>query len=117
MGLSLRGKRVLHSKRAAKPLADVVDTLEEQHEGQLYLSSTALINHAPEYPENIDWDHRIVAIQARILYTTAQLKSLRERRTDESWASMTEIIAQCLSKSNIIIPSLDQVEAVLLENN
>ena len=49
--LTVRGRRWLHSKRAASAEEMVQEVLEEQSPGSLYLSTSALINHAPEYPE------------------------------------------------------------------
>lgn len=108
LGITVRGYRVLHSKRANLPEEVAQELLEDQRPGDAYLSTSALINHAPSYPE-VDWDNRIVALQARILYTTEQLKSFRQRRTEESWLSLTEILTAELSTADISIPTLQQV--------
>ena len=53
LGLTVRGRRVLHSKRAEYPDALVAEVTEDQRPGSLYLSTSTLMNHAPEYPEVI----------------------------------------------------------------
>jgi len=51
LGLSIRGNRVLHSKRAEKPDEMVKELMEQQTAGDVYLSTSTLVNHAPSYPE------------------------------------------------------------------
>eukprot|EP00597_Dinobryon_sp_UTEXLB2267_P013890 CAMPEP_0170126140 /NCGR_PEP_ID=MMETSP0020_2-20130122/19483_1 /TAXON_ID=98059 /ORGANISM="Dinobryon sp., Strain UTEXLB2267" /LENGTH=271 /DNA_ID=CAMNT_0010358983 /DNA_START=284 /DNA_END=1099 /DNA_ORIENTATION=- len=112
LGLSIRGDRVLHSKRAEKPDEMVKELLEPQSAGDVYLSTSTLINHAPSYPE-VEWEHRIIALQARILYSSTQLRSFRERNTPESWRSLTTILTSELSTLDLKVPTLQQVQAVM----
>jgi hypothetical protein len=51
LGLTIRGRRVLHSRRAERPDSLAAEVAEEQRPGSLYLSTSTLMNHAPEYPE------------------------------------------------------------------
>ena len=91
---------------------NVIDHLEEQIAGDVYLSSSTLMNHAPEYPD-VDWNNRIIAVQGRILYTNQQLKSFRDLRTDAAWNSLTEILSNTLSKAQLIIPKMNNIEDIL----
>lgn len=61
-GISVRGSRILHQKRSIQTNSKVQDMTEDQVAGDLYLSSSSLVVHAPEYP-NVTWEHRIIAIQ------------------------------------------------------
>lgn len=114
-GLTLSGYRILHSKRAkAETAADITEVLEDQLPGTVYLSSSTLMNHAPEYPANT-WEERIIAMQARIMYTTAQLKQFRAVRTDESWAALTRTLSETLSQATLNLPTVDDIQTVLSE--
>lgn len=62
LGLTVRGKRVLHSKRAEHPDALVEEVTEEQRPGSLYLSTSTLMNHAPEYPEVMSLSGSVMSI-------------------------------------------------------
>jgi hypothetical protein len=114
--ITIRGTRTLHSKRSRTETGTPEDVLEEQRAGDVYLSSSSLMNHAPEYPETT-WDTRIVAIQARILYNTTDLKSFRKLRTDAGWMALTNILSSTLSTADFRIPSIEQVEEVLKEGS
>jgi hypothetical protein len=58
-----------------------------------------------------------VAIQARILYNTTDLKSFRKLRTDAGWMALTNILSSTLSTADFRIPSIEQVEEVLKEGS
>jgi hypothetical protein len=58
----------------------------------------------------VAWDERIVALQSRILYTSEQLRAFRQHRSDESWEALTRILTDELSKMEVVVPTLDQVE-------
>jgi hypothetical protein len=115
LGLSVRGTRVLHSKRATSVSGSVTDTLETQtgDSGDMYVSSSSLVNHAPEYPADISWEERIVAVQARLLYTTQMLKDFRSNRTDAAWDSMADILASFLATEPLAVPTMNDVENAL----
>lgn len=112
--ITIRGTRTLHSKRCRTETGTPEDVLEEQRAGDVYLSSSSLMNHAPEYPATT-WDTRIVAIQARILYNTTDLKSFRKLKTDAGWMALTTILSATLSTADFRVPSMEQVEEVLRE--
>jgi len=61
----------------------------------------------------VEWENRIIALQTRILYTSSQLRSFRERNTPESWRSLTTILTTELSTLDLRLPSLQQVQAVM----
>ena len=113
-GMSIHGTRILHSKRAKTPSGIVNDILDTQSPGDVYLSSSTLVNHAPEYP-NATWDQRIIAIQARILYNTSDLKLFRSIHSEQGWMELTNIIANTLSASTLIIPTLSDIQQVMKE--
>lgn len=112
LGLSIRGSRILHSKRAKTQMGEVDEVLEEQTAGDVYLSSSSLMNHAPEYPFS-SWDDRIIAMQARILYTTTDLKLFRALKTDEAWEAMASVLAASLQNVQLNIPTISQIEDMM----
>ena len=60
---------MLHTKRAIDRnpnSADVDEILDSLVPGDVYLSSSSLVNHAPEYPAAFDWNDRILAIQVNL---------------------------------------------------
>lgn len=117
LGISIRGTRILHSKRASTESGDVFDILEQQNPGDVYLSSSTLVNHAPEYPAVLvqHWDDRIIAVQARLLYTSLALKAFRDRRTPASWEALTDVLSKVLASAKIAVPSMSQIDLVLEE--
>lgn len=113
-GMSMSGTRILHSKRAKTPSGIPADVLDTQYPGDVYLSSSTLVNHAPEYP-NTNWNQRIIAIQARILYNTTDLQLFRNIHSEEGWIELTNIIANTLSSSILLIPTLSDIQEVMKE--
>ena len=112
-GITVHGRRILHSKRAKVINGAVTEILEEQLPGDTYISSSALMNHAPEYPVSTWNASRIIAIQSRFLYTTSQLKLMRQIKTADSWIALTNIIADVLSRSELKLPSVAYIDNVL----
>ncbi len=123
LAVTLRGHRVLHSKRI-QPSNDStirrpvrgqqpVEILEKQQPGDVYLSSSTLMRHAPQFFDT-DYDTRSIAIHARFLYTSAEVNKFYNVRTNDCWEKMTNVLANTLSTADIKIPSLAQVESQLL---
>lgn len=90
----------------------VEEILEPQNPGDVYLSSSALMRHAPQFFDS-DYSNRVIAIHARILYTCAEIDHFRKMRTPESWNKLTNLLANTLSLADLRIPSLEQVESRL----
>lgn len=121
LAVTLRGNRVLHSKRIKstskgnRPIRGQLpmEILEPQQPGDVYLSSSTLMRHAPQF---FDSDHttRSIAIHSRFLYTSADVNHFYSVRTADSWNKMTTVLANTLSTANIQIPSLAQVNSQLL---
>ena len=114
LGITVRGERILHTLRSKTINGHVEDILIPMTAGDVYVSSSTLMNHAPEYPD-VNWDTRIVAIQSRFLYTNEELKNFRAKRNDESWKALTEILADSLSKLQLKLPSMRDVDIVMDE--
>ena len=127
LAVTLRGNRVLHSKRIQMqkqsnsttnllrqpPRNQVpVELLERQTPRDVYLSSSTLIRHAPQFFDT-DYANRVIAIHARILYTSADVNHFRKVRTKDGWEKLTNVLANTLAAANIQIPSLAQVESRL----
>jgi len=83
LAVTLRGSRVLHSKRIQsqsnstllrQPLKNLVpqEILEQQNPGDVYLSSSTLMRHAPQFFDT-NYNTRVIAIHARILYTSEEV--------------------------------------------
>ena len=123
LAITLRGHRVLHSKRIQpsnnstirRPIQGQhpVEVLEKQQPGDVYLSSSTLMRHAPQFFDT-DYESRSIAIHARFLYTSADVNKFYNVRTNDSWDKMTNVLAKTLSTADIQIPSLAQVESQLL---
>ena len=123
LAVTLRGHRVLHSRRI-QPSNDStirrpvrgqqpVEVLEKQQPGGVYLSSSTLMRHAPQFFDT-DYEARSIAIHARFLYTSEEVNKFYHIRTNESWDKMTNVLASTLSTADVQIPSLAQVESRLL---
>jgi hypothetical protein len=132
LAVTLRGHRTLHSKRRRGEVSSDTTTdsfglrrephqrrnpeevLEDQRPGSVYLSSSTLMTHAPEF---FDTSHesRSIAIHARLLYTSREVNRFYEVRTPESWAAMTKVLAEALSHARLRVPTLAQVESTLVE--
>ncbi|KAL7534153.1 hypothetical protein ACHAXR_005665 [Thalassiosira sp. AJA248-18] len=125
LAVTLRGRRVLHSKRMQtnannstlrrptriqEPMKEV---LEEQEPGDVYLSSSTLMRHAPQFFDT-GYSTRVIAIHARFLYTSMNVDHFRRVRTKASWDVLTNVLATTLAVANLQIPSLAQVESRLL---
>ena len=119
LAVTLRGNRVLHSKRVQRTANNSIrgqlpmEVLEKQQPGDIYLSSSTLMQHAPEFFET-DYESRSIAIHARFLYTSSEANHFYMVRTNDSWEKMTSVLANTLSTADIQIPSLSQVESQLL---
>jgi len=122
LAVTLRGYRILHSRRI-KPLNNTtirrpiqgqqpVEVFENQQPGDVYLSSSTLMQHAPQFFDS-DYESRSIAIHARFLYTSADVNTFYNIRTNYSWEKMTTTLANTLSTADIRIPSLAQVESQL----
>jgi len=114
--VTVLGKRTLHSMRAPSVDGKVKEILEEQAPGGWYLSSSALINHAPEYPATDGYANRIAAIQARFIYLTEDLKAFRASVGDGAgWSDLVKILSETLSTSSVVSPSVALVDSILNE--
>lgn len=131
LAVTLRGNRVLHSKRIIqqshyngnsttlrrqRPMKNQqqpTEILEKQTPGDVYLSSSTLMRHAPQFFDT-DYSTRVIAIHARILYTSADVDHFRRVRTRDSWERLTNVLANTLAAVNIRIPTSAQVESRLL---
>ncbi len=111
-GMSVRGHRILHAKRASSPTGDVVDCLEEQNAGDVYLSASTLVNHAPEFPA-CTYDTRIIALHTRILYETSELKAFRAQRTATGWSALVRILADVFSSFELALPSSRHIDQIM----
>ena len=112
--VTLRGERVLHSKRIheislREGNPEPTEVLEKQIPGSIYLSSSTLMYHAPQFFDT-NYDSRVIAIHARILYTNAEIDHFRSVRTRDSWEKLTSILADTLSRAQLQLPTLEQVE-------
>ena len=90
----------------------MTEVLEPQKAGDIYLSSSTLMRHAPEFFDT-DYPTRVIAIHARILYTSANVNHFRKVSTDKSWKILTTILANTYASVNLRVPSLEQVESRL----
>ena len=98
--ITLRGERVLHSKRSVIELRDSkhkpIEYEDQQQPGDVYLSSSTLMLHAPKFPTTT-YTERTIAIHARILYTTEEMNVLHTAESSSTigWkvSSSTLIIA------------------------
>lgn len=113
LGISVNGQRDLHLKRATTFDGNVVDTIEPQTAGDVYLSPSALINHAPQYPTVEKWQNRIIAMQARLIYETPELKKFRALRTEASWYALVTIIAEVFGAHPLQTPSMSLIDSIL----
>jgi len=116
LAITIRGNRVLHSYRSNTSTSQPVEVLEPQGPGSIYLSSSALMKHAPKFSDT-KYDTRVIAIHARILYTTNDMNSFTKNITDSGWTAITTIIANTLSTQRIAFPSLKQIQLVEKEIN
>ena len=129
LAVTLRGERALHSKRIRRendnnnnnhlrPLAKNTrkesEIVETQRPGDVYLSSSTLMNHAPQFFDT-DYNTRVIAIHARILYTSEGVTHFRKVRTKESWDKLTRVLANTLAVADLKVPTLAQVESQLLK--
>lgn len=114
LAVTIRGSRVLHSRRSNTQGGVAEEICESQVAGQIYLSSSALMLHAPRF-SLASYEDRVIAIHARILYTSAELHSFRKNRTEVSWESLVTIVAKHLASINLQIPTANQVEKRLNE--
>ena len=127
LAVTLRGERVLHSKRMRRrdigknnnlrPLGkqhelQLEEVFETQKPGNVYLSSSTLMNHAPQFFDT-DYKSRVIAIHARILYTSAEVNHFRKVRTKQSWDKLTSILADTLAAADLSVPTLAQVDTYL----
>jgi len=108
MAITIRGRRVLHSFRSNSSDGLLEERLEEQLPGVIYLSSSTLMKHAPQFFDT-NYDNRVIAIHARILYTTEEMKSFYQKISNDGWKSLTKIIAEFLSTSDIKFPNFQQI--------
>lgn len=126
MAITLRGSRTLHSKRIqiqsnsttlrARPKnsrQEPTEILTTQNPRDIYLSSSTLMRHAPQFFDT-NYDARVIAIHARILYTSDEVNHFRKVRTKKSWDKLTNVLAETLSMAELRIPSLEQVEQRVL---
>lgn len=125
LAVTLRGSRVLHSRRAQPQVnstlrrpgrpggQEPMEVLERQKPGDVYLSSSTLMRHAPRFFDT-SFATRVIAIHARILYTSAELDHFRRVRTRDSWRRLTAVLADTLAAADLQIPSLAQVESQLM---
>lgn len=111
LAITIRGRRVLHSFRSNTSTSLPIEILEEQIPSSIYLSSSALMKHAPKFYDT-NYDTRVIAIHARILYTTPEMKGFTNNITDNGWYHLTRIIANTLSTENIKFPNLEQIKEV-----
>lgn len=126
LAVTLRGSRVLHSKRIQPTNMTLrrprnpeqpTEVLERQQPGDVYLSSSTLMRHAPQFFDT-DYASRVIAIHARFLYTSAEINHFRQVRTRDSWEKLTHVLANTLAAARLQIPTLAQVEShFLLLNN
>lgn len=112
LAVTLRGSRVLHSKRCLIDHGPAQEFLLPQHPQDVYLSSSALMLHAPKF-SNTNYEERVIAVHARILYTTSELRSFRKCKTEESWISLTNILARHLERAEFQVPSFLQIQESL----
>lgn len=123
LAITLRGSRVLHSRRTRgrdaalrKPTQasqTPKEVLERQNPADVYLSSSTLMRHAPQFFDT-DYSERVIAIHARILYTTAEIDHFRSVRTKKSWDKLTSVLANVLVAADLQMPSLAQVITTLI---
>jgi len=113
MATDIHGKRALHSHRSKKTTdKNMVDVVEWQNPGDIYLSSPAFFMHSVEYPENPTWDTRIIAIQARFLVTTFDYNRIRGTRFQGGipWRMLLSLVSLSLSEAKFIVPTLEQIK-------
>eukprot|EP00804_Cyclotella_cryptica_P025791 CCRYP_002663-RA/>CCRYP_002663-RA protein AED:0.36 eAED:0.36 QI:0/-1/0/1/-1/1/1/0/364 len=121
LAVTLRGERVLHSRRIRRgsnlrslgkhePPSEI---LERQSPGNVYLSSSTLMRHAPQFFDT-NYSSRVIAIHARFLYTSADVEYFRKIRMKDSWERLTNVLANTLAAADLKVPTLAQVETRLL---
>ena len=96
-----------------KQKQELTEVLTKQNPRDVYLSSSTLMRHAPQFFD-ANYDERVIAIHARILYTSDEVNHFRKVRTKDSWDKLTNVLAETLSVAELRIPSLEQVEQRLL---
>ena len=117
LALTLRGERKLHSQRNRAVSVrggklTSAEIVEGQGPGDVYLTSSTLVRHAPEFSKTT-YEERVVAIHARILYTNDEVQRFRQARTPEGWRKLIEVLSKTLARAKLVVPSLRQVERQL----
>merc|ERR1719262_1361499 len=99
MALSLRGRRKLHAI-----LKDGY-VVNENVQGNLYMSTPHVFRHAVEYP-SCRWRNRVVAIQCRLLMNSEDsMKIQLEQKTKPEVAAL---ITSVLKDVEVQIPTMAQ---------
>ena len=88
--------------------SEIREVQEEQQAGDVYLSSSALMLHAPKF-SYASYSTRVIAIHARILYDSPEIAFFYANKTADSWRALTNILANNLASADIAVPSLNQI--------
>ena len=110
LALTLKGSRVLHTRRGNSSIGLIEEKLNLQSPGDVYLSSSTLMLHAPKFSDT-NYENRVVAIHARILYTSEELQQFRQMHTMIGWENLVNIIANNLASADLKIPTINQIES------
>lgn len=114
LAVTVRGTRLLHSRRSAIDTGDTHIVMEPQHPGDVYLSSSTLMLHAPKF-FNTTYDERVVAIHARVLYTSEEVAHFRSVRTSTGWSRLAWIIASNIVNNDIRVPNIHEINSIQRE--
>ena len=106
LAFAVRGNRNLHSIQTHSGQEEHI--IHPQQPGDIYVSSPFAFLHAVEYPA-CAWADRIIAIQCRILMTPEDQAMLTDL------AVVTETVTSALAPSEISLPSLSDVNRMVLE--
>jgi len=115
-GLSIRGKRSLHTKTALSQTSKLEDEIEkelQQSAGNAYLATPSMVRHGVEYYQ-CDWKDRVIAIQCRMLLMDEDRNEYVNSFGDsDSLLKTTEIVAKFFMDADVQMPTLDDVKMVL----
>lgn len=69
------------------------------------------MSHAPRFFDTT-YSTRVIAIHARVLYTSAEIQSFWGNRTGPGWDHLVHILARHMASADLRVPTLEQVEEV-----
>ena len=109
LGVSLHGRRALHSLLRPEPEVEAVEVVDVLDAGSVYLTTASAFLHAPAYPRS-SFAERTIAVMCRLVITDAEAILFDKYSNIDDFNFTLTSIAAVIAGGELLLPSASRLQ-------